>query len=107
MFNGKKWIEYQLANLVKTIASKLVFNELRLKIVKINAGQRLRDMQFARLAVEAHAIPIENAIRRVRILLNLKNHQAVADGVDAAARQKHRIARAHWHAIKTVGDAAV
>ena len=47
------------------------------------------------------AVPVEHAIGRVRILLDFKNHQAGADGMDAAARQKHRVARAHRNAMKT------
>ena len=46
--------------------------------IEINARERLRDVQFARLAIKADAVPVKDAIRRVRVLLDLKNHEAVA-----------------------------
>ena len=73
----------------------------RLEIVEINARKRLRDVQFARLAIQPDAVPIEYPVSGVRVLLDFKNHQAGADGVDAAAGQEHRVARAHGNAMET------
>ncbi len=89
------------------ITGKFCFHQLRLKVIKINARQRLRDVQVARLAIETNAVPVEHAICRVRVLLDLKNHQAIANGVDATTRQKHRVAGAHRNAMKTIGHATV
>ena len=44
---------------------KLCFHQFRLEVIEINAGERLRNMQFARLAVKADTVPIDDAIRRV------------------------------------------
>src|SRR5687767_3782839 len=77
-------------------------NELRFEIAEIDARERLLDVQLTRLTVESDAIPIVDAERRVRILLNLEDHQAGTNGVDAAARQEHRISRLHRDSMKTV-----
>jgi len=76
------------------------------KIGKIDALQRFLHVQLARLAVGIDAIPIEDAISRVGILLNLKNHQARADRVDPTARQEHRVAGVYGDAVKTFLDRA-
>src|SRR5712672_679747 len=101
----EEWILHELAEPEIWTAFKLSFHQLWLEIVEINAGERLRDVQFARLAVESNAIPVEYAVGRVRVLLDLKNHQAVADGMNAAAGQEQRVARAHRDAMKTIRDA--
>ena len=50
-------------------------------------------MQLPRLASRMiDAVPVEHTIGRVRVLLDLKNHQARADRVDPSAGQEHRIA---------------
>ena len=83
------------------------FHQLRLEVIEIDARQRLRQMQIARMAVQAHAVPIEHAVGGIGILLDLKDHQAVADGMDPPARQEHRVAGAHRDAVKAIGHVAV
>jgi hypothetical protein len=60
-------------------------------------------MQGARFAVQPYAVPVENAVRRVGILLHLKNHQPGPNCMNTPARQKHRVAWLHSNAMKTFG----
>ena len=53
----------------------------------------------ARVPAVVGAVPIENAIGRVAVLLDLDDHIARADGVHAAAREKHPVARFYRHAM--------
>ena len=64
-------------------------------------------MQLARFAVQSKPVPVENAVGRVRVLLDLKNHNAGADGMNAAARKEHHIPRLHRHAMKAICHRAV
>ncbi len=54
---------------------KLCFNDRRLEVIEINAGERLGDVQLARLALQPDAIPIEHPVSGVRVLLDFKNYQ--------------------------------
>jgi len=57
-------------------------------------------MQFPGLAVEPDAVPIKNPVGCVRILLDLKYHETLPDGVDAATGQEHGVARGHGDAVE-------
>ena len=41
-----------------------------LKIVKVDAGKRLADVELAGGAIESEAVPIEDAVGGVRVLLD-------------------------------------
>jgi hypothetical protein len=73
--------------------------------------ERLTYVKRSRLAVGADAVVIENAIGNVRVLLNLAQHNAGADGVRRTGRNEHGVARAHSDAFEaifygTVGESA-
>ena len=100
-FDLEQRVVHKRAVLDQSVAGEFALRERRLEIVEINARERLGNVQFARFAVEAHAVPIEYPVSGVRVLLDFENHQAGADGVDPAAGQKHRVARAHGNAVET------
>ena len=56
----------------------------RFMVGKIHTLQGGIHMQFPRNAIEALAVPIENAISRISIFLNLKNHRTGAQRMQAA-----------------------
>src|SRR6266566_3120828 len=64
-------------------------------------------MESAWLAIQAWPIPIKHSIRRIRVLLNFKNHQASANGMDAAAREEHGIACPHVQLLNAIFHGAV
>lgn len=51
------------------------------EIAEVDAGKRLGDMEFARLAVESAAVPIEDAVGGVGVLLDFVNQKSGADRV--------------------------
>ena len=63
-------------------------------------------MELAGLAVQPEAVPIEHAIGGVRILLDLEDDEAAAQGMDAAARQQQSITRLDAKAVETLGHGA-
>src|SRR5882724_185709 len=65
MLDVEKLVADKRARFDFVIAQKISASQFRFKVIKINARERLRDVQFARLAVEAGAVPVEHAIRRV------------------------------------------
>jgi hypothetical protein len=78
-----------------------------LEVVEIDARERFLDVQFARLAVKADAVPVVNAIRGVGILLDLEDHIAAADGMDASAGQEQRGVLFGFDAMKAFRHGAV
>ena len=65
---------------------------------EVDAGEGLGDVQGPGAAVEAGAIPVENAIGSVAVLLDLENDEARADGVESAAGDEDGVACFHWEA---------
>ena len=74
---------------------------------EVNRGERFGDVECARFSVEARAVPVEDAVGRVAVLLDLHDEAAGADRVAAPARDEHRVARPHWHAVEQVGGVTV
>src|SRR5690606_314055 len=70
------------------IASICRAQDRRLDVVEVDALQRLRDVEGARPSLVIHTAPVVDAIRRVRVLLDLENEVAAVDGVNAAARNE-------------------
>src|SRR5206468_10748144 len=60
--------------------------------------------QGAGLAVQTHAVPVEYTICRVGVLLDLENDQTRADGMEAAAREEHRVTGLHLYPVAAILD---
>ena len=84
--HAKERIIDQISNLQGGIARVLAGDERRLEVVKVDAGQRLCDVEFARFVVETCAVPVEHAVGGVGVLLDFKNNVPRADGVEASVR---------------------
>ena len=65
---------------------------LRLDVFKVDALQRFGDMQVARLAIGAWAVPVEDPISGIAILLDLVDEEASAYRVEATAWDKDEVA---------------
>jgi S-DNA-T family DNA segregation ATPase FtsK/SpoIIIE len=63
-------------------------------------------MEFARHAVEAGAVPIEDAVGGVAVLLHLDDHVALADGVETSAGNEDTVAGFDGDDMKGLFDAA-
>ena len=61
-------------------------------------------MEIPGLAVAIPAIPVEDAVGCIGILLNFEEDQPRANRVDPAARQEHRVSSLDRSAMKTLGD---
>ena len=77
------------------------------EVVEVNAGKRLRDMEFARFAVESAAIPIEDTVGGVGVLLDFVNQESGADRVEAAGGNEDRVTGLGAYRMHAVGDRAV
>ena len=64
-------------------------------------------MEFAALARGVEAVPIKDAVGGVGVLLDFKQDNAGAQGVDAAAGKEHGVAGFDRDAMETVGDGLV
>ena len=64
-------------------------------------------MEFARFAIETQAVPIEDAVGRVGVLLDLVNQESGADRVEAAGGDEDRITVRGAHRMHAVGHGAV
>src|SRR5579884_3136890 len=78
--HSKQRIVHQHADFEDGIPRINTFDKAWFKIFKINAGERLLNVQFARHAVQPDAVPIKHAIGGVRVLLDFKNDIARANG---------------------------
>src|ERR1051326_669076 len=63
-------------------------------------------MQVTRFSIEPNAIPIKNAVSGVGVLLDFKDYQACANGVNSTARQKHNVPRFDRDAVEAIGNFA-
>ena len=61
-------------------------------------------MKFPRLSVGSNAIPIEQTVGGVAVLLDLCDEAACADGVAAAARDEEGVSGAHGDAVQDGGS---
>ena len=105
-FDVKERVAHEGFFLRGTIGDVAGGDEGGLEVVKIDAGEGLRDVEFAGFAIEAFAVPIVHAVGGVGVLLDLEDDEAAADGVDAAAGEKHGIASANGDAMETISDGA-
>ncbi len=79
----------------------------RLEILVIDAGEGFADVEIAGFALEAAAIPIEDAIGGVGILLDLVDEESGADGVEAAGGDEDRLAGSGSDGVDAIGDGPV
>jgi hypothetical protein len=82
---------------VRAINDRFTFRVLEggLEILEVDGLQRLVDVKLARFSIEADAVPIEDAVGGVAILLNLDDDISSADCVDAAAGDEDAIPGAY------------
>lgn len=74
---------------------------------EVDGSDGLFDMEVARFAIEAEAIPVEDAIGGVAVLLNFVDEEAGADGVKASGGDEKAIASARMEDVDEVGCGAV
>ncbi len=64
-------------------------------------------MEFARFAIESEAVPIEDAVGRVGVLLDFVNQESRADRMEAAGGDEDRITGRWAHRMHAIGDRAI
>src|SRR5688572_11665043 len=79
--HAKERIVYYVADFKRFVARVLAGDKAGLKVIEINAGERLRDVELSKLSIEAAAVPVEDAVGRVRVLLDFEDDIPRADGV--------------------------
>ena len=67
----------------------------------VDRVERLLDVKRSRFAVAVDAVPIEEAIRRVAGLLDLGDHQAVAERVNRAGFDQDAVADSRLELVET------
>src|SRR5437764_2355448 len=63
-------------------------------------------MQLSRLAIQPEAVPIENPIGSIRILLDLENNQPCSQRMNPPARQENDVPLFHPDSMKTIGNSS-
>lgn len=64
-------------------------------------------MEFARFAVESEAVPIENAVGRVGVLLDFVNQESCADRMESTGGDEDRITGRGAHRMHAIGNRAI
>lgn len=80
---------------------------LWLNVLEVNRKHRFRNVQGARFAIQACAVPVEDTVSRIAILLDLDDDVSASDGVDSAAWNENAIPGASGQAVEQVGHRAV
>lgn len=78
-----------------------------LEVVEVDGGEGLGDVELAGFAVEAVAVPIEDAVGGVRVLLDFVDEEAGTDGVEAAGGDEDGVAGDGEKGVDVIGDGAV
>ena len=60
-FDVEQRVVHQRTLLDSSVSDKLCFHQLRLEVAEINARQRLRNVQFARLSVQPDPVPVRTS----------------------------------------------
>ena len=76
-------------------------DEFRSDVVEIDALQSLFNMERSWLAGVIDAVPIENTIRGVAVLLNFNQDITSANGVKSACGKEHRVTFLHRDRVDT------
>lgn len=71
---------------------------------EVDTCQRLLDMQFPGQAVRSQAVPVEQPKRQVAGLLNLGQHDSLADRVDRSRGNEQEIAGSDFDPMQTLLD---
>ncbi len=64
-------------------------------------------MQFAGHTIETGAVPIEDAVGGVAILLDLDDHIALTDGVEPSAGDEDAVTAFDWDDVESLFDVAL
>lgn len=78
-----------------------------LEVVEVDAGEGMSDVEVAGLAVETEAVPVEDAVGRIGVLLDFVDEESRADGVEAAGGDENGIAGLRRDGVHEVRDGAV
>ena len=78
-----------------------------LDVVEVDRGERFFDVQVTGPAIKADAVPVEDPIGGVGVLLDLDDHVSPADGVDPTARDEDGVTFFHGHFVDLLGDVAI
>lgn len=81
--------------------------DLGFDVVEIDASERLLDMQVANLAVGVGAVPIEDPVSSVRVLLDFMNEKTCADGMESAGFDEEGIAFFRCDGMNVIRDRAI
>ena len=75
-------------------------------LVEVNHLERLLNVERPQLAGGVDAVPIEQTEGRVARLLDFRDHQSRAQGVDGPGRDEHTVARLRFEGVQTLFHAA-
>ena len=64
-------------------------------------------MEFARFAIESEAVPIEDAVGRIGVLLDFVNQESRTDRMEAARGDEDRITGRGAHRMHAIGNRAI
>lgn len=76
-------------------------------VVEVDALERFADVKLARFSVEAEAVPIEDAVGGVGVLLDFVDEESGADGVESAGGDEDGVAVVRSDGVDVIGDGAV
>lgn len=77
-------------------------------VVEIDGGEGLGDVEFAGLAGGGvFAVPVEDAVGGVGVLLDFVDQESAADGVEASGRDEDGLSFVRGDAVDVFGDGAV
>ena len=81
--------------------------EGRGEVVEVGGEEGFFEVEFAWLAVEAGAVPVEDAVGGVAVLLDFDDEVALADGVEASAGDEDAVAVVGGKDVEALLDFAV
>lgn len=76
-------------------------------IGEVDGGEGLFDVEVARFAIKPESVPVEDTVGGVAVLLDFKDEEAGADGVEASGWDEEAIADPRMEDVDEVGDGAV
>lgn len=77
------------------------------EVVEVDGGHGLVDVKIARGSIEAHTIPVEDAVGGVGVLLDFVDEEAGADGVESARGDEDGVARAGLDGVDLAFDGTI
>ncbi len=78
-----------------------------LKVIEVGGDEGLLDVELTGLAIEAGAVPIEDAVGGVAVLLHLDDDVAFTNGVEASAGDEDAVAALDVDGVEGLLHAAV